>query len=180
MTTNKNSTKRKATKRKATKPKSGSRTRSAAKPKTSAKKSPSKPTDANREADGRFKKGRQIDTTPKKPKRVTATEIIDLASDHLAHEYAGTKSEIIFRYGFSPVKEIMRMYAEECAKKRPNFDKKISLLKSLLPYIYPTMKSVEFEIEGDLPTLTLVLAEDDDPDDQGKGRNGTKIPTETK
>lgn len=171
-------TKKTSTKRKAAKPKSGSRTKSVSKTKSQAKKTPPKKADRNEK--GHFQKGHSIDRTPKKPKRVTATEILDLASDHLAREFAGTKAERVFAHGFSPVKEIMRMYGDECAKKRPNFDKRISLLKSILPYVYPTMKSVEFEIEGDLPTLTLVLAEDDDPEDQGKGKNGNSVPSETK
>ena len=121
---------------------------------------------------GRFAKGNNARSVypSKKPKRISAAEIIDLASDQLAREFAGTKTEPIFAYGFSPIKEIMRLYAKEHAKKRPNFDKMVSLLKALLPYVYPTMKSVEFENTGDLPTLTIVLADDDEPEDKGKGK----------
>lgn len=160
----------------------------ATKPKTTKAKAP-KSTKAktapksNFQPDGKFAPGHSVSSAPKRPKRVTATEVLDVAADHLADEFTGTRAAAVFVRGFSPIKEIMRMYGLECNKQRPSFERKIHLLKSLLPYIYPTMKSVEFEMDGDLPTLTLVLSDDDDPEDQGKGkkkRGGNKIQTKTK
>lgn len=143
-----------------------------------ADKPKTKPRRTDRDEKGRWRKG--CSGRAGQIKRVTATDILDIASDHLAMEYAGTKVEDIFKNGFSPVKEIMRMYAQECSKNKPDFDKRLGLLKSILPYIYPTMKSIEFDGGGELPTLKLVLADDDEPDNQGKGRNGNKVSRKAK
>ena len=142
-------------------------------PKTTKKKSP------DHTSKGKFAKGNQASVrTPKTVKRVTAREILDTAAKHLAIDYQGTRVERVFSLGFSPIKELMCMYAEECEKKRPSFDKRFMILKTLLPYLYPQMKAVEFEIQGDLPTLKFVLAKDDNEAETGK--NGHSIQSETK
>lgn len=144
---------------------------------TSQKKKPIKKMDGapmpdGLNKDGKFRKGNNC-AAGQRRQRICASDIIDIASDHLKHEYAGTKAEAAFKYGFSPIKELMRMYAEECKKARPNWDKKYSILRAMLPYVYPTMKSVDFEVDGDLPTLKFVLASDDNKKEQGK--NGSTI-----
>jgi hypothetical protein len=123
--------------------------------------------------------GRLLERPPQDPvnfvkvKRIQTLELLDLASDQLVVEFEGTKATAVFARGFSPIKELMRLYGEEMNKKVPAFDRRLGLLKALLPYVYPTFKSIEFEASGALPVLKIVLSETDDEDVSGKSDDDT-------
>ena len=124
----------------------------------------------DREADGKVKG--VIPGGTSVTRRVSATSIVDTAAAQLYKSFQKKKKvAAIFSDGFSPLKEMMRLYAEECQKSLLNRDSALQLkiLRSMMPYLYPQLRSIDHEITGEMPTLTLQFSEVTPGDDDGKG-----------
>lgn len=136
--------------------------------------------DVNRDSKGLFVKGHTATRTKRIHRRGNAAEAIDKAAAQLAKEFKGMRAEKMFSNGFEPIKEMLRLYAGECQKKKPDFDKQGFILRTIMPYIYPTLRAIEFDSGAAVSILPIMLASDDTDADQGKGKNGVKISIETK
>lgn len=126
---------------------------------------------------GRFRPGNRAAKRRKRISRRPMQDVLDDVSSVLAEQYKGTKAEDAFIRGFSPAVELMKMYADELNAKKSSKEFKRGVLARMLPYLYPQMKTIEFQgLAGLSPLKILLMSEDEDDHDEGKGKNGNSIP----